>query len=169
MIALTDRLRPRGHTLFELGVVACLFATLVGIFLTYVPRYRAEAEGVQARQVVAALRSALSARAAQVAAMQGEAGLRALAMQNPVEWLQRPPENYLGEYYRPDAALLSAGHWYFDRADRTLVYFPNRYKSFSSESSKLLRIKVKFLSLPSSAAKSGRSVETMGLALEEID
>ncbi len=169
MIATADRFRLRGNTLFEWAVIACVLTALLAVFFNRVQQYQQEAELVHARQVAAALRIALAARAAQVVSAQGAAGLEALARRNPIELLIQPPANYVGEYYKPDIQLIPEGHWYFDRFDKTLVYFSNRYKSFPSEPSKFLRFKVKSIGLPSSAAEGGRSKDTMGLALEDVE
>jgi hypothetical protein len=52
-----------------------------------------------------------------------------LADENPVNWLQDHPENYLGEFdLRPDADL--RGKWYFDKTRHELVYTVNNRRHF---------------------------------------
>ncbi len=164
-----DRFRYRGHTLLEWGVVASVLGALLAVFLFHIPQYQEEAEQVQVKYVLAAVRTALAARAAQLGPEKGEIGLRALAEQNPIGLLIDPPRNYLGEFYRPNIGIVSHGNWYFDWSDKTLVYFPNKPKRFSSKPSKFLRFKVKFLRLSNSASNENLRAINAGLALEKIE
>lgn len=52
-----------------------------------------------------------------------------LADENPVDWLQNHPENYLGEFdLKPDTDL--RGKWYFDKTRHELVYTINNRRHF---------------------------------------
>lgn len=157
----------RGFTLYEFAVCAALLALLAGALLVKLRAYQAESEMVAAQQLVASVRSALSVRAAQAAAERGEAGLLALAEENPLKWLARPPINYQGEFYRPAAAMLKPGHWYYDRTDKSINYL-QRNDTFSSETSKLLKFKVELSSGPVPTRSGGRREATHGLVLDRI-
>jgi general secretion pathway protein G len=52
---------------------------------------------------------------------------------NPISLLARPPRNYLGELYAPDAKSLERMSWYFDLASRDLVYLPHRRRYLSTD------------------------------------
>ena len=45
-----------------------------------------------------------------------------LEASNPMTLLAQAPVNYLGEFARPDASRMPRGRWYFDTAQRVLVY-----------------------------------------------
>jgi general secretion pathway protein G len=121
---------PRGFTLLELAGVAALCSLLAGVLLDRLQAYAGESDCVAEKQLVGTLRTALALRSAQAAAKGGQGALLSVAHEYPVDWLAKRPENYLGEYFSPDEAQLSKGNWYFDKADRTLVYLLAASKSF---------------------------------------
>jgi general secretion pathway protein G len=159
--------RTRGFTLYEFAVCASVFALLAAVLLAKLREYQAESEAVATQHLVAAVRTALAARAAQAAADQGESGLVALTQENPLKWLARPPINYLGEYYRPGAQLLKPGHWYFDRHDKTINFLQSR-DTFSFETSKLLKFKVELLREPDPNRSGRRTEATQGLVFDRV-
>ncbi|MBI3523361.1 MAG: hypothetical protein HY066_02345 [Betaproteobacteria bacterium] len=52
-----------------------------------------------------------------------EASIVELAGSNPVRWLEKPPDGYLGEFSAPPEKF-SPGNWYFDTLHRELRYLP---------------------------------------------
>ncbi len=158
----------RGFTLFELAGVAVLCSLLAGVLLDRLEAYAGESEHVAAKQLIGSLRTALALRSAQAVATGGQGALLSVAQENPVDWLAKRPENYLGEYFSPDETQLSKGNWYFDKASKTLVYLPAASKSFSSQTPKFLRFKVKLLRVPKLVETDGRSEDTEGLVLDHI-
>lgn len=159
----------RGFALFELAVAAVVVAVLAGILLHRLAPYAGQSEVVAAKQLIHSLRTALALRSAQALKIGGRDALVAISKENPIEWLARRPENYLGEYYLPDEAELPKGNWYFDKASRTLAYLPAAPKSFSAETSKFLRFKVELLRVPGPVEPDGRNRVTEGLVLAEIE
>jgi len=159
----------RGFALFELAVGAVVLGVLAGVLLNRLVSYAGESEVVAAKQLISSLRTALAVHAARAVASGGQDGLLVVAHQNPMDWLVRRPENYLGEYYSPREAELPKGNWYFDKANRTLVYLPASPKTFSSETPKFLRFKVELLRVPKSVEADGRDRVTEGLVLEEVE
>ena len=83
--------------------------------------YQEQAEKVQMEQTVRALRSALILQIAE-RLPQGRKNLAELIDANPMLWLQRKPEKYLGDRFGPAPGEIPAGCWYFDLRDKTLVY-----------------------------------------------
>ncbi len=158
-----------GFALFELAVVAVVVAVLAGILLHRLVPYAGQSEVVAAKQLIHSLRTALAVRSAQAAASGGQDALLAISRENPMEWLVRRPENYIGEYYSPDEAELPKGNWYFDKVSRSLVYLAAAPKSFSAETSKFLRFKVELLRVPQPVEPDGRIRVTEGLVLEEVE
>jgi hypothetical protein len=161
--------RQGGATRLELAVATILAALLAGVLLHSIISYQGESERVAAKQLIGSLRTALAVRSARVISTTGEPGLLALAHQNPMSWLQRRPENYLGESYSPGTEALPGGNWYFDRGARTLVYLPASQKSFSSGIQKVLVFKVKLLRVSAPVSAGEREKGTAGLVLDQID
>jgi general secretion pathway protein G len=161
--------RQGGATRLELAVTMILTAALVGVLLNSIISYQGESERVAAKQLIGSLRTALAVRSAKIISTTGEPGLIALAHQNPMAWLQRRPENYLGEYYSPQNEVLPAGNWYFDRSATTLVYLPASQKSFSSGTQKILTFKVKLVRVSGPVDAGQREKGTAGLVLDQIN
>lgn len=158
-----------GFTLFEFAVAAGLLGLFVAALLSRVVFYQGEAERVAAEQLVGTLRTALEVRAAQTVAHGGQQGLDRVAEENPMGWLLEEPRNYLGEYYAPPLEKLPVGNWLYDRNDKTLVYLPASYKSFSLQTSKFLKFKVKLIRLPNLTVIKGPSKINKGIRFDQVD
>ena len=165
---MADLRRQRGFSLFEFGVVAALFALLVGIAANRLHFYQEEAESVAAEQLISTLRVALQLKVAHAVSSGQPEELIVLADANPIAWLEKAPMNYLGEYYSPDKQKLKIGHWYFDRGEKTLVYLLSHRNSFAFRSSILLKFKVESVRLPSIPAKQALAAEIHNLALVQV-
>jgi general secretion pathway protein G len=135
-----------GSPLLQFGLVVLVSSVLSAVALNRYEYYREQAEMKAARDVVAALRDSLQARSAQVALDRRDAELRKLAAVNPMSLLPWKPENYLGEYYAPDAKRIGQAGWVFDPRDKSLVYLPKNIESFAFSTSRLLKFKVEFVS-----------------------
>lgn len=158
-----------GFALLELAVAAVVFSLVAGVLLNRLVPYIGESEYVAAKQLISSMRTALSVRSARAASQGGQGALLAVAQENPMDWLAEQPKNYLGEYYSPNESELRRGNWYFDKANRTLVYLSASRKSFSAETPKFLRFKVELLRVPNPVKPEIRSEVTEGLELVEID
>ncbi|HZV63460.1 MAG TPA: type II secretion system protein [Telluria sp.] len=162
-------MRQRGFTLFELAVAASVLAVLVALLTNRVLFYQEQAEIVAAEQLIGTLRSALQFKNAQLRITQRTAALSTLAEENPIGWLSEKPSNYLGEYYAPELENIPPGNWYFDRADKTLVYVLSNSWSFAAKPPNLLKFKVKLPRLPTAPAKpSGSPVLIEGAVLDQV-
>jgi general secretion pathway protein G len=162
-----SRGRTGGFTRFEFAVCAALSALLAGVLLLKLLEIRAQMERAVALQLVASARTAMAVRVARLAGQGGDRALEAIAQENPVTWLARAPGNYQGEYYRPGARTIKPGHWYFDRADKTLNYLLSSH-IFSSGTSKLLRFKVELSREPIPGGGNGRKGLALGLVLGQL-
>jgi general secretion pathway protein G len=167
---MTTRARRRqpGFTRLEFGVAAAVFGLLVAALVQRVLFYNEQAELVAVQQLTGTLRTALQVRATQQLASGNRAGIATLAQENPMGWLSEKPVNYLGEFYAPDLEELPHGNWLFDRADHSLVYLSDAHKTFSFETSKFLKFKVKFIHLPDQPGSTGRSKATHGVILDQV-
>jgi prepilin-type N-terminal cleavage/methylation domain-containing protein len=134
-----------GFSLLEFAVVVLVSSIVSAVLLNRFEYYREQAELTAAREVVAALRTSLQVRSAQLASNGREKDLQGLTVGNPIELLAWKPVNYLGEYYAPDPKQIGESGWVFDPRDKTLVYLPKNTESFSFSPSRLLRFKVEFV------------------------
>jgi hypothetical protein len=156
-----------GFTRFEFAVCAALSAVLAGMLLLKLAHYHAQMERAAAMQVVSAARTAMAVRIARVAGRAEAGSLDAIAEENPLSWLIRMPENYQGEYYRPKPGTIKPGHWYFDRADRSINFLLSS-DTFSPGTSNLLKFKVELLREPDPHRSGGRKGATQGLILAQV-
>jgi general secretion pathway protein G len=114
--------RQAGFTLFELIVVVCIVSVMAGILLNRLQVYREAAEKAAMQQTAAAIKSALQMRVASYMITGRDNEIENLRNENPVNWLQQPPENYAGEFYADAYARVRPGSWYFDLARREFIY-----------------------------------------------
>jgi len=114
----------KGFTLIELIVVIIVIVVLAGIFMSRIPYYQEQAEKAAMQQVEGALQSALTMRfgALMTRGAANEKELSVLATDNPVNWLQKMPPNYRGEYFDPTPRTIASGNWMFDLKSRDLIY-----------------------------------------------
>jgi general secretion pathway protein G len=159
--------RDAGFTRFEFAVCAALSAALAGMLLLKIAQYHAQMERAAAMQVVAAARTAMAVRIARVTGRAEAGSLEAIARENPLSWLARMPENYQGEYYRPHPGLIKPGHWYFDRADKSINFLLSS-DTFSPGTSNLLKFKVELSREPDPNRSGGRREATRGLILAQV-
>jgi prepilin-type N-terminal cleavage/methylation domain-containing protein len=112
----------RGFTLFELIVVICIIVVLMGLFFNRVLFYQEQAEKTAMEGVVGTIQSALTMQYGQVLTRGKSSDVAALAQDNPMNWLQKMPRNYAGEFYDPTPLAVESGNWVFDLKSRDLVY-----------------------------------------------
>jgi general secretion pathway protein G len=134
-----------GFTLLEFALVVIVSSALSAVALNRFEYYREQAEITAAREFVAAVRSSLQVRSAQLISNGRDEELVKLASGNPINLLLWKPENYLGEYYAPDPKQIGRAGWVFDPRDKILVYLPKNTESFSFSTSRLLKFKVEFV------------------------
>jgi len=142
------RRRSHGFTLLEFGVTVLVAATVSALLLNRFDYYREQAEMAATRQLVAAMRTALHVRAVQLRAAGRTDALRALAEDNPMNWLEQKPANYLGEFDAPDPEKIGRTGWVFDARDKSIVYLLPNAERLSFGTARLLRFKVEFLRTP---------------------
>ena len=161
--------RRRGFALIELAVAAVVLTLLSGMLVNRLAAYVGESEYVAAKQLIGSLQTALVLRSSKAISSGGKNALLVVAQENPMDWLAYRPKNYIGEYYSPNESALPKANWYFDKASLTLVYLSASSKSFSAETPKFLRFKVKWLHVPNPVKSEIRNGVTEGLVLVETD
>ncbi len=169
IVALAQRRWQHGAGYFEFAVVAIIFAVLCGVLLQKLNFYQLEAERLAVQQVVTSLRAALASRAASLYLKGNEAEMLSLARQNPMDLLERRPQNYAGEISGQDTRAMEAGQWYFDRSTATLSYVLNKRSFFGESGAKRLNFKVKFAQHPSNITNIHEGPGPGGVTLEQID
>ena len=123
----------KGFTLLELIVVISIVAILAGSLLSRIPYYQEQAEKTVVEQTAGAMQSALIMRYGSLMAhgTGAEKGLNALAIDNPMDWLQQKPKNYAGEFFDPTTKTVPPGHWMFDLKSHELIYVLDRSDYFT--------------------------------------
>jgi prepilin-type N-terminal cleavage/methylation domain-containing protein len=123
----------KGFTLLELIVVVSIVAILAGSLLSRIPYYQEQAEKAVMEQMAGAMQSALIMRYGSLMAhgTGAEKGLNALAIDNPMDWLQQKPKNYAGEFFDPTPKTVPPGRWMFDLKSRELIYVLDRSDYFT--------------------------------------
>ena len=120
----------RGFTLIELIVVIAIIVTLMGLFMNRVLFYQEQAEKTAMEQVAGAIQSALTLQYSQIMTRGKPSDVAALAKDNPMNWLQKNPRNYAGEYYDPTPLAVESGSWVFDLRSRDLIYVVRTASNF---------------------------------------
>ena len=146
--------RHAGATLAEFAVAATVLAVLGAVFLLRLLDAQEYAEKIAMEATVENMRAGLRAQVGALLIADRTSEIVALAAGNPVQWLDDPPEGYLGEYPGQPPTDTS-GAWYFDSVLGELVYTANLRRHFipSGSSGYTVRLKV----LPISDAAAARS------------
>jgi prepilin-type N-terminal cleavage/methylation domain-containing protein len=112
--------RQRGWTLLELIIVVALVVILFVAAFEHLLPLRGAAERVAVESTLGALRSALGLEASHRAVKGRLADILAMEGDNPMDWLDVTPPGYRASFEPGEAPR--PGEWYFDPANRELVY-----------------------------------------------
>ncbi len=112
----------RGFTFIELIVVIVIIVVMMGLFLDRTMFYLEQAEKTAMEEVSGAIQSSLTMQYGQILTRGKSTDVATLAQDNPVNWLQKKPRNYSGEFYDPTPLAVESGNWMFDLKARELVY-----------------------------------------------
>ncbi len=134
---------------FELAVAVLIVAVLAAFLLPALERARTEIEAAMVQSEAAAIRVELLDRLAHHEAVGGDLPDSA----NPLRWIGRVPEGYLGEL---DAPPEVRGRWYFERPAGELVY---RFRAGGEARFRLTR----------GSAGSAASAKLAGIGLLRVD
>jgi len=104
-------------------IALLLVSVLIGVFLDRALYYRELAEKSAMEQVALDLRSSVNIRVAELVLESRFGDLGPLAAQNPMDLLQRKPQNYRGVLTRTGMQEVVTGNWYFDITSKEVVYF----------------------------------------------
>ena len=107
-----DTIRPRK---FEFAVLVAIIGILAVVLMSALERVRENFEEAAVQSEAAAIRIELLDWLAHREIVGGKLP----ESRNPIRWIARQPENYLGEL---DGAPKDRGVWYFDTQRQELVY-----------------------------------------------
>lgn len=162
--------RQAGITLLEVIIVIIIFSVLLGTILESIYYYQGKAEQAAVQRLVANMRTALNGRQYQAMIKGVNLDASALMRENPMSWLQAPPDNYRGEVVNSAKEKLIPGCWYFDVSEHKLVYMFSSKKSFLGDSFERWIFKVEFNRLPTNNAKQvDPSQAEPGVTLVQVD
>ncbi len=127
--------RPRtiqnccGASKFEVFAALAVIGVLASVLLHRMLYLQEVAEMTAMELTVAHIRTGLRYKTADLLMRDKVSEIASLANENPINWLEAPPEDYLGEFDgAPDANV--RGKWYFDKTRRELVYTVNNRRHF---------------------------------------
>ena len=120
--SILDPRSSKGFTLIELIVVIIIIVVMIGTFLDRMQFYQEQAEKTVMETVAGAIQSALILQYGEIMTRGKPTDTAALAQDNPMNWLQKRPDNYSGEFYDPTPLAVAAGNWVFDLKSRELIY-----------------------------------------------
>lgn len=122
--------RARGFFVLKMIISVLIIGAVALPMLERLRYYQEVAEQAYVDYAISGMRSGLRLRiAALMLEGRGQEAYR-LAGQNPIDWLERHPDNYAGELIRPDPGMLRPGTWYFDLETRRLVYLVKHGEHF---------------------------------------
>lgn len=142
--------KHRGFTLFELVVLSVLISILAMVLLNRLIYYQELAEKADMEFKAAELKSGLRMRMAKLLIEGRAQEYGSLAQENPFDWLEKMPGNYVGQIADGNFKTIPAGNWYFDTASHTLVYLVKHGDYFKPDSTgeKRVRFQVKLVRNP---------------------
>jgi general secretion pathway protein G len=115
--------------------------------LKRIPDTQELAEKTVVEQTASAMQTSLTMRVGSliVHGAASEKELKALASDNPINWLQPKPKNYAGEFFNPTPQTVTPGSWMYDLKSRDLIYVPARSDYFTpgKDGQKWIRFHVK--------------------------
>lgn len=124
-----------GFSLVELAVAIAVISALLYFLLDRVLYMQEMAEKTEVEETIRSINYGLRLEAASRAARGPDPKRLPLEKENPINWLQAPPRNYIGEYAKVSEHT-KPGYWYFHPHERQLIYRPNRSERLAVEGPK---------------------------------
>lgn len=123
----------RNNLLFEFIAAMAVIGVVAGLLLTRLSYYQERAEKANMEFTISAFESALRVQKSLMLIQGREREYAVLVQQNPVDWMEQKPANYLGKFDLSPSQASLAGHWYFDTTKRILVYTPRHRDHFRGD------------------------------------
>lgn len=150
------KFRQAGLTLLEFAVASVVLGVLVFILLDRMSYYQGWAEKTAVEMTVMNMRSGLRYKVAEMLMHGKAAEIPDLAGKSPVQWLEQPPSEYLGEAGKLGWEDLSPGSWGFDAKRGELLYRVKENKYFVSARSGELGLRLRVRLLKGLASQAGQ-------------
>jgi len=113
-----------GMSRLEFSVVAAVLSVLAGALLMASLYYEEMTESIVVQLTVRNMRSGMRYQIADRLIQGRTHELSAMVRANPVAWLDRSPEGYVGPVRHGDIGSLPKGSWFFDLDEQELGYIP---------------------------------------------
>jgi general secretion pathway protein G len=133
-LSILNNRKSAGFSLIELIIVVIIIVILMGFFMNRVMFYQEQAEKVAMEEVVGSVQSALTLQYGQLLTRGKSTDISTLVSDNPMNWMQKRPSNYSGEFYDPTSQSVHTGNWVFDLKHHELVYLINNGTHFKVNS-----------------------------------
>jgi general secretion pathway protein G len=160
----------RGFTRFQFGIIVAVYGGFLFVLFDRVMDTLARVEENEVTWMRVAVETSMNSEALALLIRGKEAQIPLILGKNPIEFLDRLPRNYLGEFCSLDTKKVTPGNWYFDKCDMKLVYLLKNRKFLADGQSNVLKFKVKFNGLPKNIAKpQGARTRTEGVILERVE
>ncbi|OGA20067.1 MAG: hypothetical protein A3G25_14160 [Betaproteobacteria bacterium RIFCSPLOWO2_12_FULL_63_13] len=156
--------RQTGLSKLEFSVVAAVLSVIAGSLLVASLYYEEMTESTVVQLTVRNMRSGMRYQIADKLIQGRTRELSAMVRANPVAWIDRSPEGYVGPVRHGDIGSLPKGSWFFDEDTRELGYIPKLsfHLSVERERRGILRWQVR-------ALKSDGPSEVQGLMLIPVN
>ena len=118
------RSRQSGLTWLEFSVAVSVLTVLTGFLVTALLYYEELAEATVVQQTIENIRSGLRYQIADRYVTGRTQEIGQLMQANPVSWLERPPDEYVGLVRTGSVPSLPAGSWFYDVDRGEVGYLP---------------------------------------------
>lgn len=126
-------------------LIALLLASiLVMTFFIYVQKVSIVVERESVRQSLSSIRVGIRMFILTDIVHGGAVNMRAYENTNPMQFQEKPPVNYAGEFSSEEAVKVMPGNWYYDLSARQLVYRVSHYPLFENDNRRELRYRLQF-------------------------
>jgi type II secretory pathway pseudopilin PulG len=132
-----QRRRPAGFSLLELALIVVVVSALAAVALDRYLYYQERAEKFAMEETLAMVKMGLQIRLAELIMTNRQSIAAQLERENPMQWLDPPPNNYFGDYVSP----AKHGNWYYSAAEHELVYVPSSRSKLDIDQSALKELR----------------------------
>ena len=160
--------RSQGISRVELLVAVAVIGIVGGVLLERLRFYQEYAEMTAVEATIAHLRTGLRYRVGELLVGSRMAEISTLADENPVNWLDTRPANYLGEFDEVPQANDAKGHWYFDRRQHELVYTANNRRFFTPSAYRDFTVRLRAVRLPADKRDPAQKGQPEWVALVQV-
>lgn len=157
------RVEQTGLAWLEFSVVAAVLSLLAGSLLTALLYYEELAEAAVVQLTVLNIRSGLRYQIADRLVKGRTAEIAQLLTANPVAWLEKPPDGYVGVVRTAGVESLPRGSWFYDSDRGEIGYVPrlSLHLTVASAGEAILRWRVEALKAPAPGEAEGLMLVTV--------